>query len=102
MTEAAQAADAAADLAVAEEQNAIIALATAQNYTGLQDYVLKSSQPPEVIIGALWTLLSTGLTRPSYLIAKLLHLRGVGSPIISFALYFGGIEMAAEDDIALG
>lgn len=91
-----------ADAAVAEVQRAIVQLGTAKDYAGLQDYVLKSPEPAVVIIGAIWTLLNDGIVRPAYLVAKILHLRGIVSPIVSFALYFGGLAMNDSDDVAAG
>ncbi len=91
-----------ADAAVAEVQRAIVQLGLAQDYVGLQDYVLKSPEPAVVIIGAIWALLNDGVIRAAYLVAKILHLRGIVSPIISFALYFGGIEMNDSADVAAG
>lgn len=91
-----------ADAAVAEVQRAIVQLGKSKDYAGLQDYILKCEEPAVVIISAIWALLNDGIVRGAYLASKILHLRGVVSPIISFALYFGGVEMGHAEDIKTG
>lgn len=80
----------------------MVRLANVQNYQGLQDYVLTSPERNEVVLGAVWDLLNEGHTRGAYLISKLLHLRGVMSPMVSFAMFFGGLEMGYPDDAEEG
>lgn len=90
------------DAVVAEVQRTIIALARDQDYDKLQKYVLACTEPHEVVIAAVWTMLDTSMIRGAYFVSKLLHLRGVMSPPLSFALYFGGIDFGNLSDAADG
>ena len=80
----------------------MVRLANVQEYQTLQDFILTSPEPNEVALGAVWDLLNEGHTRGAYLIAKILHLRGVMSPITSFAMFFGGLEMGYPEDAEEG
>jgi len=90
------------DAVVAEVERTIVAFAVAQDYAGLQEYILKTEHPSETIISAIWALLNIPQTRGAYLVSKLLYLRGIISPVISFALFFGGIDMGNAEDAEAG
>ena len=90
------------DAAIVDTQRAIFAFVAKQDYPGLQDYILKSAEHQDTLISMVWALLEGRHTRGAYLVAKLLYLRGVLNPIISFAIYCGGKVIGNEADAEAG
>lgn len=74
------------------------ALDAANDYQGLQNYILKCGYPVVDIIGVVFKLMENVRLRGGYLVAKLLHLQGMRNPVVSFALIVGGFETGNMDD----
>jgi len=83
-------------------EQAISAFDEINDFHGLQDFYLSSTETPQDFIAVVWSLLNRARVRSAYLLAKLMYLRGVTSPVLALATYYGATDVGNEEDMALG